>query len=70
MGNYSLPAFTKAVKANTAGLAALSGNAAMGAEELSKVAGVLTTKDTARQFLKLGISLDAVGDATAGYLAD
>jgi ribosomal protein S13 len=70
MGNYSLPAFTKAVKANTAGLAALGGNAAMGAEELSKVAGVLTTKDTARQFLKLGISLDAVGDATAGYLAD
>jgi ribosomal protein S13 len=70
LGNYSLPAFTKAVKANTAGLAALGGNAAMGAEELSKVSGALTTKDTARQFLKLGISLDAVGDATAGYLAD
>ena len=70
MGNYSLPAFTKAVKANTAGLAALGGNAAMGAEQLSKVAGALTTKDTAKQFLKLGISLDAVGDATAGYLAD
>ena len=69
-GNYSLPAFTKAVKANSEGLAALGGNAAMGAEQLSKVAGVLTTKDTARQFLKLGIGLDAVGDATAQYLSD
>jgi hypothetical protein len=70
MGNFSLPAFTKAVKANTMGLAALGGSAAAGAEELSKVSGVLTTGDTAKQFLKLGISLDAVGDATAGYLAD
>ena len=70
MGNYSLPAFAKAVKANTTGLAALSGTAAMGAEELSKVSGVLTTGDTARKFLKLGIGLDAVGDATAQYLAD
>jgi len=70
MGNFSLPAFTKAVKANTQGLAALGGNAAMGAEELSKVAGVLTTGDTAKQFLKLGIGLDAVGDATAQYLSD
>jgi len=70
MGNYSLPAFTKAVKANTQGLAALAGTAGMGAEELSKVSGALTTKDTARQFLKLGISLDAVGDATAQYLSD
>lgn len=70
MGNYSLPAFTKAVRANTMGLAALSGSAALGAEELSKVSGVLTTGDTARKFLKLGIGLDAVGDATAQYLAD
>lgn len=70
LGNYSLPAFTKAVRANTQGLAALGGTAALGAEELSKVAGSLTTGDTARKFLKLGISLDAVGDATAQYLAD
>jgi hypothetical protein len=70
MGNYSLPAFTKAVKANTLGLSALSGSAAAGAEELSKVSGSLTTGDTARKFLKLGIGLDAVGDATAQYLAD
>jgi hypothetical protein len=70
MGNYSLPAFTKAVRANTQGLAALSGTAALGAEELSKVSGALTTGDTARRFLRLGISLDAVGDATAQYLAD
>jgi hypothetical protein len=70
MGNYSLPAFTKAVKANTVGLAALSGTAANGAEELSKVSGVLTTGQTAQRFLKLGMSLDAVGDATASYLAD
>jgi hypothetical protein len=70
LGNYSLPAFTKAVRANTTGLAALGGTAALGAEELSKVAGSLTTGDTARKFLRLGISLDAVGDATAQYLAD
>ena len=70
MGNFSLPAFAKAVKANTQGLAALSGTAAMGAEELSRVSGVLTTGDTAKKFLKLGIGLDSVGDATAQYLAD
>lgn len=70
MGNYSLPAFSKAVKANTTGLAALSGSASLGAEELSKVSGSLTTGQAAQKFLKLGISLDAVGDATAQYLAD
>jgi hypothetical protein len=70
MGNYSLPAFTKAVKANTLGLSALSGTAADGAEELSKVSGALTTGQTAQRFLKLGMSLDAVGDATTSYLAN
>jgi hypothetical protein len=70
MGNYSLPAFTKAVKANTQGLAALSGTAASGAEQLSLVSGALTKGDTAQRFLKLGMSLDAVGDATTSYLAD
>ena len=70
MGNYSLPAFTKAVKANTLGLAAFQGSASAGAEQLSKVAGVLTTGQTAQQFLKLGMSLDAVGDATTAYLSD
>lgn len=70
LGNYSLPAFTKAVKNNTLGLAAFQGTAAAGAEELSKVSGALTTGDTAKRFLKLGMSLNAVGDATASYLAD
>ena len=70
MGNYSLPAFAKAVKNNTIGLAAFQGTAAQGAEELSKVAGELTKGDVAKRFLKLGISLDSVGDATAAYLAD
>jgi hypothetical protein len=70
MGNYSLPAFTKAVKANTVGLSALGGTASMGAEELSKISGALTTGQTAQKFLKLGMGLDAVGDATAQYLAD
>jgi hypothetical protein len=69
MGNYSLPAFSKAVRANTLGLAAFQGTAAQGAEELSKVSGVLTTGNTAQRFLKLGMSLDAVGDATTEYLA-
>lgn len=70
MGNYSLPAFAKAVKSNTLGLSALSGTAAMGAEELSNIAGALTTGDTARQFLKLGISLDGVGDAAASFISN
>lgn len=70
MGNYSLPAFTRAIKANTVGMAAFQGTAAQGAEELSKVAGALTTGNTAQRFLKLGMSLDAVGDATTAYIAD
>jgi hypothetical protein len=70
LGNYSLPAFAKAVKANTLGLSALGGTAALGAEELSKVSGVLTTGDTARKFLKLGISLDGVGDAAASFISN
>jgi hypothetical protein len=70
LGNYSLPAFTKAVKNNTLGLAAFQGTAAQGAEELSKISGSLTTGQTAQKFLKLGMSLDAVGDATTQYLAD
>ena len=70
MGNYSLPAFTKAVKANMSGLMAFKGTASEGAEELSKIAGALTTGDTARKFLKLGMSLDGVGDAAAHYAAD
>jgi len=69
LGNYGLPAFTKAVKANMSGLMALKGTASEGAEELSKVAGSLTTGDAARKFLKLGISLDGVGDAVANYTA-
>jgi hypothetical protein len=69
LGNFSLPGFAKAVKANTLGLAALRGTAATGAEELSKVAGALTTGDTAKRFLRLGIGLEAVGEATTEYLA-
>jgi hypothetical protein len=69
LGNFSLPAFTKAVRANVTGLAAFRGTAAQGAEELSKVAGVLTTGDMANRFIKLGMSLDAVGDITTEYLA-
>ena len=69
MGNYSLPAFSKAVKANTLGLAAFQGTAAAGAEELSKVSGVLTTGQMAQRFLKLGMGLNAVGDATTEYLS-
>ena len=69
LGNYSLPAFTKAVKTNVQGISALGGTAALGAEELSKVSGVLTTGQIAQRFLKLGMSLDAVGDITAEYLS-
>jgi Transglycosylase-like domain len=69
LGNYSLPAFTKAVKNNALGLAAFQGTAAQGAEQLSKISGALTTGDAANRFLKLGMSLDSVGDATTEYLA-
>ena len=69
MGNYSLPAFAKAVKNNTLGLAAFQGTASQGAEQLSKISGALTTGDTANRFLKLGMNLDSVGDATTEYLA-
>ena len=69
LGNYSLPAFTKAIKANMIGMTAFKGTAAEGAEELSLVAGALTQGDAARKFLKLGISLDGVGDAVADYTA-
>ena len=65
LGNYSLPAFTKAVRTNVQGISALGGTAALGAEELAKVSGVLTTGDTARKFLKLGIGLESFGDQTA-----
>ena len=70
MGNYSLPAFTKAVKANMTGLMAFKGTAAEGAEELSNVAGALTRGNVAKEFLKLGMSLDSVGDAAAAYSAN
>jgi hypothetical protein len=70
LGNFSLPAFTKAVRANVSGLAAFRGTAALGAEELSKIAGALTTGDTAKRFIKLGMSLDAVGDITTEYLSN
>lgn len=70
MGNYSLPAFTRAVKANTTGLAALSGTAADGADRLSELAGDLTTGKLGERFLKMGMSLDAVGDAAAAYASD
>ena len=70
IGNYSLPAFTKAVKANALGLNAFRGTTARGAEELSKVAGALTTGDAAGKFIKLGISLDEVGNTTTSYIAN
>ena len=70
LGNFSLPAFTKAVRANVSGLAAFRGTAALGAEELSKIAGALTTGDTAKRFIKLGMSLDAVGEITTEYLSN
>lgn len=70
LGNFSLPGFTKAVKANVQGIAALGGTAALGAEELAKVSGSLTTGGTAQKFLKLGMSLESVGEATAQYLSD
>lgn len=69
MGNYSLPAFTKAIKANTVGMAAFRGSASDGAEEFSKIAGALTRGDVGERFLRLGMSLDGVGDAAASYIS-
>ena len=69
MGNYSLPAFTKAIKANTIGMAAFRGSASDGAEEFSKIAGALTRGDVGERFLRLGLSLDGVGDAAASFVS-
>ena len=69
MGNYSLPAFTKAIKANTVGMAAFRGAASEGAEEFSIIAGKLTKGDIGERFLRLGMSLDGVGDAAASYIS-
>jgi len=70
LGNYSLQAFTKAVKANALGLNVFKGTASAGAEELSRVAGALTQGKSAEKFIKLGISLDEVGDATSSYISN
>ena len=69
MGNYSLPAFTKAIKANTVGMAAFRGSATDGAEEFSKIAGSLTKGDIGERFLRLGYSLDGVGDAAINFVS-
>lgn len=70
LGNYSLPAFTKAVRANALGLNLFRGTAAEGAEELSKIAGALTQGQTAERFVRLGMTLDEVGDATSAYISN
>ena len=69
MGNYSLPAFTKAIKANTVGMAAFRSSATDGAEAFSVIAGKLTKGDIGERFLRLGMSLDGVGDAAINYVS-
>jgi hypothetical protein len=70
LGNYGLPAFTKAVKINSLGLNVFKGTAAEGAEALSKIAGALTQGKTAERFIRIGMSLDEVGDTTTSFIAN
>ena len=70
LGNYGLPAFTKAVKTNSLGLNVFKGTAAEGAESLSKIAGALTQGKTAERFIRIGMSLDEVGDTTTSFIAN
>jgi flagellum-specific peptidoglycan hydrolase FlgJ len=69
MGLMTLPAFTRAINQNTIGFTALGGSVARGAEEFSNLAGAMTQGDIANGFLKLGMSLDGVGESSAKYIA-
>ena len=69
IGNTSLPAFTKAVAANTEGMAIFGGGVAAGAEEFSKLTGALTTGQIGQEFLKLGMSFDTVSASSAKYIS-
>ena len=69
IGNTSLPAFTKAVAANSEGLAIFGGGVAAGAEEFSKLTGALTTGQIGQEFLKLGMSFDTVSASSAKYIS-
>ena len=68
MGLTSLPTFNKAISQNTQGMVALGGSMAQGAEEFSKIAGKMTEADVAGQFVKLGISIDGIGETTGKYV--
>lgn len=70
MGNLSLPAFARAINENAAGMAALGGTVAEGAEQFSKLAGDLTTGQVGARFLKLGMTFDQVGESAARYAAN
>ena len=69
MGLMTLPAFTRAINQNTIGFTALGGSVARGAEEFSNLAGALTQGEVANNFLKLGMSLDGIGESAGKYVA-
>jgi hypothetical protein len=69
MGLMTLPAFARAINQNTVGFAALGGTVAEGAEQFSKLAGAMTTGDIADNFIRLGMSLDQIGESSAKYVA-
>jgi flagellum-specific peptidoglycan hydrolase FlgJ len=69
MGLMTLPAFTRAISQSTTGFTALGGSVARGAEEFSNLAGVLTQGEVANNFLKLGMSLDGIGESAGKYVA-
>lgn len=69
MGLLTLPAFTRAINQNTTGFTALSGSVARGAEEFSNLAGALTQGEIADNFLKLGMSIDGIGESSAKFVS-
>jgi hypothetical protein len=69
MGLISLPTFTKAVNDNAASMVSFGGDVATGAEKFSKLTGALTEKEVVEPFLKLGLSVDQVGEQASKYVA-
>jgi hypothetical protein len=69
MGLMTLPAFARAINQNTVGFTALGGTVAEGAEQFSKLAGAMTTGNIADNFIKLGMSIDGIGESSAKYVA-
>lgn len=64
----NLETFATLVHDNAVSLAALGGNAAMGAQIFAKITKDMNRSGIQQKFLQLGYSVAEIGEATAGYL--